>query len=116
MSEIEEESRAQAHADLRELIALSKLFKFNLYEVCRLFSQLRLPPFSSEIDEVATIATGRRVVRYKLAEWLAIPLAALRTFEVGVNEIERSASGHDDLQLNDQIPANSASNPNAKTG
>src|SRR5665213_2729434 len=77
-----------ANADLDELTALARLHRFDLFKFLSLFSEAGAPTFCCEVNDEPAIATGRRIVRYKLSDGLLAVLQALRARHVDEDHIE----------------------------
>lgn len=78
----------QANADLDELVRLSGLCGFNLFEFLRLFSEAGAPTFCCEVYNEPTEGASGGVVRYKLSEGLHAVLTAFRTRNLDQGDIE----------------------------
>lgn len=81
---------SSAHEGMEELVHLSAVHRFDLFEALRLLSQAGAPTFCCEIDDSTTIAAGRRIIRYQLSERLKALLSALRAENLNADEIERA--------------------------
>src|SRR4051794_24242022 len=69
---------SQALADLKELNTLSMRWGFDLTERLRCLSDTGAPIFRANVNDIATIGAGNRIVRYQIADELLADLAALR--------------------------------------
>lgn len=82
---------SQSNAEMRELRALSDLYLFDLHEFLRLLSEAGAPTLSAYVDDKATDAAGRTIVRYQLSEGLRTVLLALRARHLDANKVEGRA-------------------------
>lgn len=73
---------SSAHEGMEELVHLSAVHRFDLFEALRLLSQAGAPTFCCEIDD--------SIIRYQLSERLKALLSALRAENLNADEIERA--------------------------
>ena len=78
---------SSAHEGMEELVHLSAVHRFDLFEALRLLSQAGAPTFCCDIDDSTT---GHRIIRYQLSERLKALLSALRAENLNADEIERA--------------------------
>lgn len=92
MSRAYEVDFSEANADLAELIRLSASRRFDLFSYLRLLSEAGAPTFCADVNDVAAITTGCRVVHYKLSEGLKVILTALRAWHFDSDKVKRATS------------------------
>lgn len=80
----------QALADLKELNALSVRWGFDLSERLRSLSDAGTPVFRANVNDVAAIGAGNRIVRYQITDELLTDLTTMRARNVHPDVINRS--------------------------
>ena len=95
---------SKSDRDMDDLIRLASAHRFDFFEFLRLISEAGAPTLSCEVDQIAAVRTGRRIVRYKLGEGLQVILTALRARNLNTDKVECGSAVGNSLPISTGRP------------